>query len=141
MGRHGDDRAHPRLGSVRDGAQPRGGRAYPQGRRGCLRRSRADRCRLLGARLHARGDPGDDAPLSAHLGLIRVESEADEIGGKPINPGDRIVLFAYGAHHNRLLGGAGGVSPERWMGGGAKKQVKYSYLPFGGGNARASAAP
>ncbi|MGZ5918791.1 MAG: cytochrome P450, partial [Hyphomicrobium sp.] len=30
-------------------------------------------------------------------GLIRVATENDEIGGKPILPGDRIVLFAYGA--------------------------------------------
>ncbi|NIO42799.1 MAG: cytochrome P450, partial [Burkholderiales bacterium] len=33
-------------------------------------------------------------------GLIRVASEEDEIDGTKINPGDRIMLFAYGAHHN-----------------------------------------
>ena len=67
-------------------------------------------------------------------GLIRVATENDEIGGKPIYPGDRIVLFAYGAHHNpKFWEEPEEFRPERWMGGGAKKQVKYSYLPFGGG--------
>ncbi len=37
-------------------------------RRAGLRRPRADRCRLFRPRLHARGDPGDDAHLSADLG-------------------------------------------------------------------------
>jgi cytochrome P450 len=67
-------------------------------------------------------------------GLIRVASEPDVIGGKEIHPGDRIVLFAYGAHHNpKFWEEPEQFRPERWMGGGAKKQVKYSYLPFGGG--------
>ena len=47
--------------------QPGGRRAHPQRRRSRLRRPRADRRRLFGARLHARRDPGDDAPLSADL--------------------------------------------------------------------------
>jgi cytochrome P450 len=67
-------------------------------------------------------------------GLIRVANEHDEIGGKQINPGDRVVLFAYGAHHNpRFWEAPEEFRPERWMAGAAKKQVKYSYLPFGGG--------
>ena len=67
-------------------------------------------------------------------GLIRVASKPDVIGGKEIKPGDRIVLFAYGAHHNpKFWEEPEAFRPERWMGGAAKKQVKYSYLPFGGG--------
>jgi len=67
-------------------------------------------------------------------GLIRVASEHDVIGGKEIRPGDRVVLFAYGAHHNpRFWEAPEEFRPERWMAGAAKKQVKYSYLPFGGG--------
>ncbi len=67
-------------------------------------------------------------------GLIRVAAEADVIGGKEIRPGDRVALFAYGAHHNpRFWEEPEEFRPERWMGGAAKKQVKYSYLPFGGG--------
>ena len=67
-------------------------------------------------------------------GLIRVASKPDVIGGKEIKPGDRIVLFAYGAHHNpKFWEDPEAFRPERWMGGAAKKQVKYSYLPFGGG--------
>lgn len=67
-------------------------------------------------------------------GLIRVASKEDEIGGKKILPGDRVVLFAYGAHHNpKFWENPEEFRPERWMPGQAKRQVKYSYLPFGGG--------
>ena len=68
VGRHRDDGADARLGALRDGAQPGGRRAHPQGRRAGLRRPRADRRRLFGARLHARRHPGDHAALSADLG-------------------------------------------------------------------------
>ena len=67
-------------------------------------------------------------------GLIRVASQADVIGGKDIRVGDRVVLFAYGAHHNpKFWDEPEEFRPERWMDGAAKKQVKYSYLPFGAG--------
>ncbi|MEO0730025.1 MAG: cytochrome P450, partial [Pseudomonadota bacterium] len=67
-------------------------------------------------------------------GLIRVAEEADEIGGKEIRPGDRVVLFAYGAHHDkRFWDEPEKFMPERWLGGSGKKRVKFSYLPFGGG--------
>lgn len=67
-------------------------------------------------------------------GLIRVAVEEDEIGGKKVEPGDRIVLFAYGAHHDpRFWDEPEKFKPERWMGDAAKKRQKYTYLPFGGG--------
>jgi cytochrome P450 len=67
-------------------------------------------------------------------GLIRVAAQPDVIAGKEIKPGDRVVLFAYGAHHNpKFWEAPEEFRPERWMAGAAKKQVKYSYLPFGGG--------
>jgi cytochrome P450 len=67
-------------------------------------------------------------------GIIRVATEADEIGGVKINPGDRVTLFAYGAHHNpKFWPDPETFTPERWMAGNAKKHVKYSYIPFGGG--------
>lgn len=67
-------------------------------------------------------------------GLIRVAAEDDVMAGKQIKAGDRIVLFAYGAHHNaKFWENPEAFTPERWMGANAKKQVKYSYLPFGGG--------
>ena len=67
-------------------------------------------------------------------GLIRVADGEDEIGGKAIRKGDRIVLFAYGAHHNPAFWeNPEEFRPERWMGDAAKKRVKYSYLPFGAG--------
>src|SRR5438477_8107242 len=67
-------------------------------------------------------------------GIIPITTENDEIDAKSILPGHRIVLFAYGAHHNpKFWEEPEEFRPERWMGGGAKKQVKYSYLPFGGG--------
>ncbi len=67
-------------------------------------------------------------------GLIRVASEEDEIGGKKVLPGDRIVMFAYGAHHDpRFWDEPEKFMPERWMGDAKKRQTKYAYLPFGGG--------
>jgi len=67
-------------------------------------------------------------------GLIRVAQAEDEIGGVKINPGDRVTLFAYGAHHNaKFWPDPESFQPERWMAGNAKKQVKYSYIPFGAG--------
>lgn len=67
-------------------------------------------------------------------GLIRVASEPDEIGGKKINVGDRIVLFGYGAHHNpKFWDAPEEFRPERWMDKSAKRQTKYSYIPFGAG--------
>ncbi|MGI9523033.1 MAG: cytochrome P450 [Hyphomicrobiaceae bacterium] len=67
-------------------------------------------------------------------GLIRVAAAEDEIEGKAIKPGDRIVMFAYGAHHDeRFWDAPETFRPERWMGDAAKKRQKYTYLPFGGG--------
>jgi len=66
-------------------------------------------------------------------GLIRVASEPDMIGGKEIKPGDRVVVFGYGAHHNpKFWDEPEAFRPERWM-DKTKKQVKYSYIPFGAG--------
>jgi len=65
--------------------------------------------------------------------LIRVAAGPDEIAGKQINPGDRIVLFGYGAHHNpKFWKDPETFIPERWM-DKTQKQVKYSYIPFGAG--------
>ena len=67
-------------------------------------------------------------------GLIRVAASADVIDGKSIKPGDRIVMFAYGAHHNpKFWEDPEEFRPERWLGDAVKKRVKYSYLPFGAG--------
>ena len=65
--------------------------------------------------------------------LIRVAAEDDVIAGKEIKAGDRIVLFSYGAHHNaKYWDEPEEFRPERWM-DKTKKQVKYSYIPFGAG--------
>jgi cytochrome P450 len=65
--------------------------------------------------------------------LIRVATENDVIAGKEIRPGDRIVLFGYGAHHNpKFWEEPEAFKPERWM-DKTKKQVKLSYIPFGAG--------
>lgn len=65
--------------------------------------------------------------------LIRVAAEDDVIAGKDIRAGDRIVLFSYGAHHNpKYWDDPEEFRPERWM-DKTKKQVKYSYIPFGAG--------
>jgi cytochrome P450 len=65
--------------------------------------------------------------------LIRVATENDVIAGKEIRPGDRVVLFGYGAHHNpKFWDDPEAFKPERWM-DKTKKQVKLSYIPFGAG--------
>ncbi|MCB1521483.1 MAG: cytochrome P450 [Hyphomicrobiaceae bacterium] len=67
-------------------------------------------------------------------GLIRVAAKDDVIGGKDIRAGDRIVIFGYSAHHNaRFWDEPEAFRPERWMDKSAKRQVKYSYIPFGAG--------
>ena len=64
--------------------------------------------------------------------LIRVATKKDVIGGKDVNPGDRVVLFTYGAHHNpKFWVHPEDFLPERWL--NKTKQVKYSYMPFGAG--------
>ena len=67
-------------------------------------------------------------------GLIRIASKADEIGGKPIRVGDRVVLFAYGTHRSpKYWEQPEEFKPERFMGDAAKKRRPYTYIPFGGG--------
>ncbi len=67
-------------------------------------------------------------------GLIRVASKDDEIGGKKIRAGDRVVLFAYGTHHSpKYWEEPEAFRPERWLGDAAKKRKPYTYIPFGGG--------
>jgi cytochrome P450 len=66
--------------------------------------------------------------------LIRVAARLDTIDGKEIHPGDRVALFAYGAHHSpKYWENPEDFVPERWMGDAAKKRIPYTYLPFGGG--------
>ena len=67
-------------------------------------------------------------------GLIRVADKADNISGVEIKVGDRIVLFGYSAQHNpKFWDEPEEFRPERWMDKSAKRQVKYSYIPFGAG--------
>lgn len=67
-------------------------------------------------------------------GLIRVANKPDEIGGKEIKVGDRVVLFAYGTHHStKYWEQPETFKPERFMGEAAKKRKPYTYIPLGGG--------
>ena len=67
-------------------------------------------------------------------GLIRVATKEDEIGGKAIKVGDRVVLFAYGTHHSaKYWDEPEAFKPERFMGEAAKKRKPYTYIPLGGG--------
>jgi cytochrome P450 len=67
-------------------------------------------------------------------GLIRIATKPDVIDGREIRPGDRIVLFAYGAHHSpKYWDEPEAFRPERFMGEAMKKRKPYTYLPFGGG--------
>lgn len=65
-------------------------------------------------------------------GLIRVAAKDDEIGGKLIKAGDRVVMFAYGIHRSaKYWPEPERFDPTRWI--GDQKRVPYTYLPFGGG--------
>ena len=66
--------------------------------------------------------------------LLRQAAKDDVIEGKEIRAGDKVALFAYGAHHNlKYWENPESFSPERWLGDAAKKRKPYTYLPFGGG--------
>jgi cytochrome P450 len=66
--------------------------------------------------------------------LMRVATKPDTIDGKEIRAGDKVALFAYGAHHSaKHWEHPEQFLPERWMGEAAKKRTPYTYLPFGGG--------
>lgn len=66
--------------------------------------------------------------------LMRVASKPDVIDGKEIRVGDRVTLFAYGAHHSpKYWDEPEAFRPERWLGDAARKRKPYTYLPFGGG--------
>ena len=65
-------------------------------------------------------------------GLIRTAAKPDEIDGKEIKVGDRVVMFCYGVHHSPLYWeNPEEFRPERFMGN--QKRVPYTYIPFGGG--------
>jgi cytochrome P450 len=65
-------------------------------------------------------------------GLIRIATQPDEIGGKEIKVGDRVVMFAYGVHHNpKYWDAPEEFRPERFIGN--QKRTPYTYIPFGGG--------
>ncbi len=67
-------------------------------------------------------------------GLMRTAAKPDEIDGKEIKAGDRIMMFAYGVHHNpKYWEDPEDFKPERFMGDAVKKRVPYTYIPFGGG--------
>ena len=66
--------------------------------------------------------------------LIRTATEADEMAGHAVEPGDRVVLSPYVVHHNpKYWTDPEDFRPERFEPGCMKKRLKYSFLPFGGG--------
>ena len=67
-------------------------------------------------------------------GLVRIAAKPDIIDGHEIRVGDRVALFAYGAHHSpKYWEEPEAFRPERFMGEAAKKRKPYTYIPFGGG--------
>ncbi len=68
------------------------------------------------------------------LALIRIAAGDDEIGGRQIKAGDKVVILAYVMHHSPNYWEAPEkFEPERFAPERAKKRVKYSYLPFAAG--------
>jgi cytochrome P450 len=66
--------------------------------------------------------------------MMRIAGKPDEIDGKEIRAGDRVALFAYGAHHSpKYWDKPEEFIAERWLGDAARKRKPYTYLPFGGG--------
>ena len=61
--------------------------------------------------------------------LIRVATKPDVIDGKEIRAGDRVALFAYGAHHNpKFWEAPEEFRPERWI-GRRRQEAHALYLP------------
>lgn len=66
--------------------------------------------------------------------LDREPIEDDEFSGVKINKGEDIAAFVYGVHHNpKYWEDPEKFDPERFSPENKKKQVPFSYLPFGGG--------
>ncbi len=66
--------------------------------------------------------------------IIRLALAEDEIAGRKVMPGDKIVLSPYLVHHSqRYWHEPEKFEPSRFMPENAKKRVPYSYVPFGAG--------
>ncbi len=64
----------------------------------------------------------------------REPLEDDEFEGIEIKKGQDIIAFIYGVHHNKKYWENPEVfDPERFSPENKKKQVPFSYMPFGGG--------
>ena len=74
--------------------------------------------------------------------LIRVATEPDTIAGKEIRPGDRVVLFGYGAHHNpKFWEAPGGVQARALDGQDQEAGQATATFRSAPASALASAAP
>ncbi len=66
--------------------------------------------------------------------LIRIAAGDDEIGGRQIKAGDKVVILAYVMHHSpNYWEEPEKFEPERFAPERAKKRTKYTYLPFAAG--------
>ncbi|HZP10751.1 cytochrome P450 [Methyloceanibacter sp.] len=66
--------------------------------------------------------------------LIRIAAGDDEIGGRQIKAGDKVVILAYVMHHSpNFWEEPEKFEPERFAPERAKKRTKYTYLPFAAG--------
>ncbi len=64
----------------------------------------------------------------------REALEDDEIEGVELKKGKDVIAFIYGVHHNeKYWDKPEEFNPERFTPENKKKQVPFSYLPFGGG--------
>jgi len=99
--------------------------------------------------LGKRGPTGDDLPKLPYLrGVVheawrlyppswvvsRSAIAADEIGGKPVEPGTLIIISPHVMHRNpEFWPEPERFDPGRFMGGRENGRHRFAYIPFGGG--------
>jgi cytochrome P450 len=66
--------------------------------------------------------------------LSRTARGADDLGGRPVRPGDTIILPIYALHRHRALWEAPDrFDPDRFAPGLAKSRHRFSHIPFSAG--------
>ncbi len=66
--------------------------------------------------------------------MTRTARDHDTLAGRPVRPGQTVILPLYALHRNRLLWDEPDrFDPERFASEAVKARHRYAYLPFGAG--------